>query len=776
MQLKTLFFLLFLFLKSVSFSQVRIGQWVDHLSYNHANGVAKVGSLVYASNGFGLEKYNILDNNLEKLTKCEGLSDVGVKLLRKCDYNNYVLVIYDNTNIDVIKPDESIVNVSDIKRKIIQGKKYINEISFKGSIAYISCGFGIVVFDTEKFEIKDTYFLGNGIANYEVYQVAKNDTALFAATPIGIFYGNVNNNLSNYQNWKPLNTGLAAGPYNSIVNFNGKIIANYSEKLRSGNSFRDTLYEYTSTGWVKYSINFNHAGSENRKLIEYSKFNKLLIMDQWGVAEFSSSGSRINYLTGYGFGDSQINDVYYENDNIFWVADQAYGLIKSGGASWAPNEVIKLNGPSNNFVNDLDIKDGKVVFAPVNLGAVYSPQYKKDMPNSYNEGDWTSLRSIIPDSIKDINAVAIDPNDKEHIAFACMEDVLEMKSDQVMGVYAYGNSPIIGWNGTDDVRISGVSFDRNSNLWASITIGKKCVAVKKPNNTWTLLDFEQFVVQPTITKIIFDKYDQAWIVMPRNIGLMIYKDVNGLSQPNASNTKFLSISEGNGHLPSVDVKSICEDKDGHIWVGTAKGVSVFYNPENVFTNSNWDGQQILIEQDGHVQILLENDVITAIAVDGVNRKWIGTESSGVYCLSPDGQEQIYHFTEDNSPLYSNLIRDIVTDETTGDVFIGSEKGIQTFRTPIIKGFEDFTTVHAYPNPIRPGNSSPVYITGLIDEADVKITDVAGNLIWSTKSQGGQVAWNLQSFSGTKAASGVYMIYCSSANGDKSATAKLLIIN
>lgn len=776
MQLKTFLFLLFLFFKSISFSQVKIGQWIDHLSYSHANGVVKVGRMVYASNGSGLEKYDILDNNLEKLTKCEGLSDVGIKLLRKCDYNNYVLVIYDNTNIDVIKPDESIVNVSDIKRKIIQGRKYINEVYFKGSLAYISCGFGIVVFDTEKFEIKDTYYLGNGIANYEVYHVTKNDTAFFAATPIGIFYGNVNKNLSNYQNWKPLNTGLASGPYNSIVNFNGKIITNYSEKLKSGASFKDTLYEYTASGWTKYSSNSNVSGVENKKLFEYSKYNKLLILDQWGLGEFSSAGSRLNYLTSYGFAYAEINDAYYENDNIFWVADRSQGLIKSGGGSWTPNEVIKLNGPSNNFVNDLDIKDGKVVCAPMNPGNAFNPQYSKDMPNIYSDNEWVSLRNAIPDSIKDVNAVAIDPNDKDHIAFACMKDLVELKSNQVKGVYGYGNSPIIGLNGTNDVRITGVNFDKNSNLWASITLGKKCVAVKKPNNTWTLLGFESFVVNPEITKIIFDKYDQAWIVMPRNIGLMVYKDVNGLSQPNTSNTKFLSTSEGNGHLPSVAVKSICEDKDGHIWIGSAKGVSVFYNPENVFTNLNWDSQQILIDQDGQVKILLENDVVTAIAVDGVNRKWIGTESSGVYCLSPDGQELIYHFTEENSPLYSNLIRDIVTDETTGDVFIGSEKGIQTFRTPIIKGFEDFTEVHAYPNPIRPGNSSPVYITGLIDEADVKITDVSGNLIWSTKSQGGQVVWNLQSFSGAKAASGVYMIYCSSASGDKSATAKLLIIN
>lgn len=771
MQFKKIFSAFFIFSHLILFSQVKVGQWVDHLSYDYANSVVKVGNLIYASNGSGLVKYNESDNNLEKLTKIEGLSDVGVKLLRKNDYNDFILVIYENTNIDVIKPDGKIVNISDIKRKIIPGKKYINEVYFNGSLAYISCGFGIVVFDTEKLEVKDTYYLGNGIANLEVNQIAKNDSVFFAATPTGVYYGRTIDNLSNYQNWKPLNKGLANGPYNSILNFSGKIIANYS----SG-SMKDTLYEYTPTGWSKYSINGNCTGHMNKKMFDYTKYNKLFIIDEYGLAEFNVSGVRSNYLASYGFDNARINDMYFEN-SVFWIADSKYGLIKSGGTQYTPNEIIKINGPDNNLVNDIDIKDGLFVFAPVNLGEVFNPQYSQAMPNVYRDNEWSSLRSVIPDSIKDINAVSIDPNDKEHIVFACMNSgVLEMKSNQVKGIYKYGNSPLIGYNGGNDVRITGVSFDKNSNIWASITLGKKCIAVKKPNNTWTLLDFEQFVVQPTVSKIIFDKYDQAWIVLPRNVGLMVYKGVNGLSQPNSSNTKFLSISTGNGHLPSVDVRSICEDKEGHIWLGTAKGITVFYNPENVFTGSSWDSQQILIEQDGHVQILLENDVITAIGVDGVNRKWIGTESSGVYCFSPDGQQEIYHFTTDNSPLYSDQIKDIVTDEITGDVFIASDKGIQTYRTPIIKGFDDFTTVHAYPNPIRPGNSSPVYITGLIDESDVKITDVSGNLIWSTKSQGGQVVWNLQSFSGTKAASGVYMIYCSSANGDKSATAKLLIVN
>lgn len=775
MQLKNIVFILFSFISFIAFSQVKVGQWRDHLSYDNVNSVTKVGSVVYASNGSGLLKYNEGDNSIEKFTKIDGLSDVGVKLLRKNDFNNCVLVIYDNTNIDVIMSDGRIINISDIKRKIIQGKKIINEVYFSGKLAYISCGFGIVLFDTEKMEVKDTYYLGNGITNLEIYQVTKNDTAIFAATPNGIFYGNTFKNLSNFQNWTSLNSGLPSGPYNSIVNFSGKIITNYSEKLKSNNSLRDTLYEYTTLGWVKYAINANHVGSENKRLYDYSKFNKLLIHDQFGVAEYETTGNRLNYVTNYGFAYADINDIFYENNNKFWVADKIHGLIKSGGAPWTPNEKIKVNGPSNNLANDIDIKDGNFVVAPVYLGEVFNSQFSMEKPNVYSDEEWKSLS--VPDSIRDMNAVAIDPNDKNHMVFACMASgIMEVRSNQIQGFYTYANSPFVGYNGTNDVRITGVSFDKYSKLWASITIGKKCVSVKKVNNTWVNLDFEQFVVNPTVSKIIFDKQDQAWIVLPRNTGLMVYKDVNELSQPNSSNTKFLSISSGNGHLPSVDVHSICEDKEGHIWVGTAKGIAVFYNPENVFTGANWDSQQILIEQDGHVQILLENDIITAIAVDGVNRKWIGTESSGVYCFSSDGQEEIYHFTPDNSPLYSNLIKDIVTDETSGDIFIASDKGVQTYRTPIIKGFDEYTNVHAYPNPIRPGTSTPVYITGLVDESDVKITDVSGNIIWSTKSQGGQVVWNLQSFAGTKAASGVYMIYCSTANGDKSATAKLLIVN
>jgi hypothetical protein len=778
MHFRILFFVLFTIIFTVnSLAQVKVGQWLDHLSYNSANSVAKLNNSIYFSNGSGLAKYNTDDNSIEKLTKIEGLSDVGVKLLRKVDANNRLLVIYDNTNIDVIKSDGSIVNLSDIKRKTITGKKYINEVFCSGGLAYLACGFGIIVFDTDKIEIKNTYYLGSATINLEVYQVTKNDTALFAATSTGIYYGKLTDNLSYFQNWKSLNTGIAAGPYNTIVNFGGKILANYSNVLKTGSNLkRDTIYQFDGNSWVKYP--YKAFPYDCKKLYSYNAYNKLLISDQWGVSDVSNTGVGTRYITYYGFGFANINDVFIQNDGNFWLADLNYGLIKSQGnyPSYS-NELIAINGPDINLANDIDIKDGKLVVAPVNLGPTFDSQYSKAKPNFYSDYDWKSYQNVFADSIRDPNAVSIDPNDKNHIAFACMSSgIVDMRNDKVSAIYQYGNTPLVGIDGGSDVRVSGISFDKNSNLWASLTFGKYCVSVRKTNNTWVLLNFEQFVVQPTVSKIIFDKHDQAWIVLPRNVGLMVYKDVNGLSQPNASNTKFLTTAIGNGKLPNTDIQSICEDNDGHIWVGTGKGVIVFYNPENVFTGSNWDCQQILIEQDGHVQILLENDIITSIAVDGVNRKWIGTESSGVYCFSPDGQKQIYHFTQSDSPLYSNLIRDIVCDETTGDIFIASDIGIQSFRTSIIKGYDEFTGVHAYPNPVKPGYVGSVYIKGLIDEADVKITDVYGNLVWSAKSQGGQLEWNLETFSGKKASTGVYLIYCASASGDKSSTTKLMIVN
>lgn len=779
MQSKIIILLLVILYSKTQLAQIKVGQWVDHLAFNSATSVAKVSSTVYVSNGQGLAKYNLDDNSIEKFTKIDGLSDVGAKLLRKCEANDNLIVIYSNSNIDVIKPNGTIINVSDVKRKNIIGNKTINEVYFKGTLAYLACGFGIIVFDTEKLEIKDTYHIGTSNINYNIYQVTSNDTAIFAATSKGVFYGKKSSNLSYYQNWKSLNNGIPSGPYNAIINFNGKIVANYSRLLKDNTNVADSLYQFDGTTWVDFPYKSHTPYPYTiKKLYDYtSQYGSLVLIDQWGVQDYNSNGTGNNYITSYAPNEyADVQDLYYVGPYQFWLADKNYGFLRSNGSGQGTK--LPINGPAVNYANDIDVKDGNVIVAPVNLGETFTNQYNSSPGSIYNEGEWKSLRPLIPTNIQDINSVAIDPNNKDHYAFACMSSgVLEINNNQLVGAYTETNSPLVGYIGSTTLLVTNIGFDKNSNMWVMMTGSSKSAQIRKKDGTWKMLDFSQFFNGATMSKVIFTKNNQAWMILARGTGLLVYNDVNGLSTPNSSNTKFLSTAKGNGAMPSLDVYSICEDLDGRVWVGTQKGVTVFYNPENMFTGSNnWDSQQILIEQDGYVQILLQNDKITALAVDGANRKWIGTESSGVYCLSPDGQTEIHHFTKENSPLYSDNVNAIAIDDTKGDVFIGTDVGVQSYRTAFIKPFDDYSNLHIFPNPVRPGYSGSTYITGLVDETIVKITDVAGHLVWEGKSQGGQIEWNLQNSSGGRVASGVYLINCSTANGEKSGNAKLLVIN
>ena len=172
---------------SLLMGQSRIGTWEDHVSFNNCTSVSKLNGKVYGCNYSSLLIYDETDKTYEKLSKINGLSDVGIRLLRENTYNNLLMVIYDNSNIDIIKSDNSITNYSDLFRKNFSGKKTVNEVLFVGKMAYLACGFGIALFDTEKLEIKETYIIGPNGTNLEVYQVAIADSFMYAATPIGLY-------------------------------------------------------------------------------------------------------------------------------------------------------------------------------------------------------------------------------------------------------------------------------------------------------------------------------------------------------------------------------------------------------------------------------------------------------------------------------------------------------------------------------------------------------------------------------------------------------------
>jgi ligand-binding sensor domain-containing protein len=203
---------------------------------------------------------------------------------------------------------------------------------------------------------------------------------------------------------------------------------------------------------------------------------------------------------------------------------------------------------------------------------------------------------------------------------------------------------------------------------------------------------------------------------------------------------------------------------------------VIYNPEAIFSGDDFDAQQILIEQDGNIQILLETETINCIEIDGANRKWIGTVNSGAYLMSEDGVEQIRHFNTENSPLPSNNIFDIAINQDNGEVYFGTEKGIVSYVSDATNFVEEMEEIMIYPNPVHPDYDGLIAIDGLSRDVDVKISDMAGNVVYQTMANGGRATWNGLDFNGNKVSTGIYLVFITSDDGQSTSVGKVAFIN
>jgi hypothetical protein len=278
-------------------------------------------------------------------------------------------------------------------------------------------------------------------------------------------------------------------------------------------------------------------------------------------------------------------------------------------------------------------------------------------------------------------------------------------------------------------------------------------------------------------KIVIDFNGNKWFSL-ENAGVYGYHD-NGTID-NAADDKVVNLNSGSntGALPSTTVNALAVDFDNEIWIGTDNGFAVLYNSESAFDAAagDYNAQRIKVEYEGNVEYVLGNTNITDIEVDGGNRKWFGTANSGIILLSADGQEVIEQHTTDNSPLISNNIIDIKLDHATGELFIVTDKGLVSYRTDATYEDPDYTTVNIFPNPARPDFEGPISIQGIRYNSDVKITDVSGNLVYKTTSNGGTATWDGKNVKGEKVSTGVYLIWTAANEGKGRYVGKVLVVH
>ena len=368
-------------------------------------------------------------------------------------------------------------------------------------------------------------------------------------------------------------------------------------------------------------------------------------------------------------------------------------------------------------------------------------------------------------------SVAINPTNVNQVYVGSWGNgLLEFNNASLSTVYNAQNS-VLDSTFFGTTNISGMDFDQNSNFWVSSSYGNEILAVKTPSNNLYNFSFPGFSTGTSeYTKLIVDKNDFVWILDSKHLKITVFDYNKTLGT--TSDDRFITFQNSSG---SGEIVTLQEDLDGEIWFGANPGVGVIYNPQNVFSG-NEQIQPVYIQQDGQTQLLLETETVKCIAIDGANRKWFGTENSGVYLMSEDGTEEIEHFTTDNSPLFSNNIYDIKIDGKTGEVYIATEKGLISYKGTATDAEDDFSNVFVYPNPVRETYHGVIAIRGLVEDTDVRITDISGNLVSQTKSLGGQAIWDGKDLNGNRVQTGVYMVFNASQDGELKQAAKILFIH
>lgn len=725
-----------------------VGEWEYHFNFNRGQLVASAAERTYCTTGTALFYYDKKENNISKFTKADGLSDIEISAMKYNKQTNQVIIGYANGNIDIIK-DREITNINDIAQASISGSKRINNITFHGDFAYLSTGFSVVQVDLKKVRINNAYrFIGEGGSQITALNTAFANDSIYVNTPEGLLSASqTSTNLQDFNNWKLNST------YSNIEN-----IASLDDSLYVQLG-EEAIYKYQHGALTKLEMpgegGIYFLKEDNGRLLYGIRDSLVSIKNSVEYEAFTG-----NYIGNF-------NDGVIDDDGRIWIADWVYGLVFS-----QPNGSFHFtfpNGPRTNDAYGLYSFGYKTYVTTGGLNSSYTPRRWERGVYEYSNLRWTShLNGLpLPDDWRDPIAVQYnDFTDKLYIS-SYYRGVLEWdRKNDSMKVYNDTNSPI---HKAADVfvKVMGMDVDNQGNLWICNheSQGNPSIHKLSPDG-----EFDSYHLGSANSEfpndIIVDNFNTKWIRIGNTNAL------KGLyafdSETNQS--RRLRTDAGNGGLPNSQVNDIAKDRNGHIWVATERGVAVYNEPQNVFSSQMYDARLPIVEG----RPLMQDEIVTCIAVDGANRKWFGTDN-GIFLFGPNGETPIHHFTRENSPLPSNDIQDISVHESTGEVMIATNLGVVSYWGDSSKGKEKHESVKIFPNPVEPDFTGNVGITGLAEDVVVKITDISGKLIYQQDANGGMASWNVKNIDGRRARTGIYMVFSSNNDGSETFVGKIAVI-
>lgn len=759
-------------------AQTAMGKWRSHLAYNSVVQIAQSRSKIFAVSEGALYSVSKADGDIEFYSKMSGLNDANIFKIDYDSVNDQLLIIYTNGNIDIMH-NAGVNNIPDLFNKQMNSSKNINHVFFRGPLAYLSTDFGIMLLNMTKKEIADTYFIGQNSSEIKVNATTIHDGIIFAATNNALYQADASNpNLVNFEFWSSSTDYPGQGNFENVFSFAGHLML-----LRGGKLYR---HESGKT-WTLLapSLSITSSNVSNGRIVLGNNTDNLYIIDE----NFDLREQKV----------MSSPDVEYDPANdTYWLAAGEFGVVSfriQNGSDPIVN-YFKPFGPAVNIPWDLTFAGEKLFMVNGGRWAAFYGRTGQIM--IYENGVWTNINgadiaAIISQQVpfqraSDFMNVAVHPDDNSHFFVTSFgSGVFEFRDNKFFKWYNHTNSTlsnIIGGTPYYYLLTDGAIFDKDKNLFLVNMFDANAVKILLNNGEWKRLYFPKSS-NPTLGKIIINKLNtnQKWVPSLRySPGIFIWDDNGTLTDQSDDRNVFLSRfpdadNQGSFITPN-NIFTLAQDKNGVIWAGTDIGPLLFYNTSRVY-DEDYTCTRVKIPRNdgtGLADYLLQNEKIKAIAIDGANRKWLGTESSGLYLMSENGQETIYHFTTSNSPLLSNDIISLAINPVSGEVFVGTSNGLVSFQSDAAEASGAFGDVYAYPNPVRENYNGIITITGLVARTNVKITDLNGNLIYQTVSNGSIATWDGKDVHGRKVNTGIYMAICANEDGTQSAITKIMVIN
>lgn len=693
-----------------------IGTWRAHFANDSIQQIIK-GDHLYIAAANQVIQINA-KQEIDYLNTTNGLHAIGVHKIAWAPITSQLVIAYKNSRIDIVQ-DDQVTLIDDLSVSNLFSDKTINDLIVIHNYAYLSCNFGIVVIDLLKKEIKETIYPNNNRQTIRVFQTVNFQNKLFALTENGVW----SSILGQGTNWIQENTNGINGIQNMFL-------------------FKDQLY-------------FNNQ----QHIYAYSSNIPTYQINDGNIQTITTDGAQIYAGIAYGnkgavlqLNSNKVNTILVDTN----VLSRPVGILKDGNTIWVAdnNKGLYQNNEQSKWVSlggPLTQGSGKIAIANQQLLMSYG--VNKIGVSSLNENGWSNINQVQNLNLTNIEALTIDPLDQSW--WMGMGAQLVQYNPNQKSVNVSLPHPNVG---------AIQSIQQNTD--GSMTLLKEGVGlVVKEGTQWNSFPIPAGFLTTNLKQMIVGSNGLSWIIGPSQQGILLFQKQN-----NQARWRQLNTGKGSGNLPSMEVTSIAQDKDGTIWVGTDNGIALYQCGD---INEACDAYLPIVEGNGFNGYLFQKETIYCISVDGANQKWIGT-NNGAWLISKDGTEVLQHFTTENSPLPNNKVRAIGIEPSEGDVFFFTGNEIISYKGQATEGSTAQSKIKIYPNPVAPAYNGPIIIKNLVNNALVKITNLNGQLMAQTRALGGQAIWNGRDQNQHKVASGMYLIFVRDEAGNEKAVGKIMI--